>query len=79
VARLDDAPYAAAGHHFADFHRPGIGRRVAHAAALVGIRREIVNAYQELALPGRVRPVRRGGNRIPPASRTAGSPAKWRG
>ena len=41
----------AAGHHLAQPDRCGIGCRVAHAAALVRIEREVDHAYQHLARP----------------------------
>ena len=49
----DDLADGAAFHHLADRDRLGIGRRVAHAPAHVGIERQPQRAQQHLAGPRR--------------------------
>ena len=77
IARLHHLADGAAGHHLAQPDRRRIGRGVAHAAALVGIERQIGDLDQHLAV------LRLGhrhfldaGSRTPPARPAAGSPAR---
>ncbi len=58
VARLDHARHRAAGHDSADLDRFGVGRRVAHPPAHIGIEGEEQGAQQHLA---RARPGNRTG------------------
>ena len=52
MARLDDLADRAADHRRPDGGRLGIGFRGAHAAAHVGVERQIARAHQQLALAG---------------------------
>ena len=50
MLRFHDLAHGAAGHHLAEADRRCVGGGVAHAAALVGIERQIVHLHQHLAV-----------------------------
>src|SRR6185437_340546 len=53
ILRLDDFAHPLAGHDLADLRLGGVGARVVHAAAHIGVERQETVAHQHLAVLGR--------------------------